>query len=309
MSVKQNLSWLFVRFFVAAVLFVAAGLKTHQLATVPILGEDLLHARWFNILTVEFEFLFGLWLVFGLLAGLTRLATIGLFSVFALVSFYKAITGEVSCGCFGVVEVPPLFTAFFDVVVTIILFKVRPGIYDDRPFTLSSLLVIAGIWLFISVPAISIIREHEFQTLDENGIVHGSGSEIVLDPEAWIGNKFPLMNYIEATELPKQGVWLVLLYNHNCSACRASVELYEKLATDFSDKENCPRIAIIEVPPFDTDVTQPNKVSPAIHGKLSRNQKWKIKTPVLILVDEGKVQNNFTNPLNTDLIKAIWGGR
>jgi hypothetical protein len=98
------------------------------------------------------------------------------------------------------------------------------------------------------------------------------------------------------------------LYHHTCSACQESVKQYSKLAIDFASNENCPKIAIIEVPPFETDTIQEDKDCPAIRGKLNKKRKWKVKTPVSILVDNGKVQNIFTNPLDTDLIRAIWGG-
>jgi uncharacterized membrane protein YphA (DoxX/SURF4 family) len=80
-----------MRLVVASVLLVAAILKTHQLATTPILGEGFLHARWFKIFVVEFELFFGIWLIFGILPRLTWLVTISLFSIFSIVSFYKAV--------------------------------------------------------------------------------------------------------------------------------------------------------------------------------------------------------------------------
>ncbi|MBQ1455270.1 MAG: hypothetical protein IIZ25_05420 [Thermoguttaceae bacterium] len=46
-----------------------------------------------------------------------RWATVCLFTVFAAVSFYKAITGEASCGCFGEVKVHPLLTTILDVAI------------------------------------------------------------------------------------------------------------------------------------------------------------------------------------------------
>ncbi|GHT39060.1 hypothetical protein FACS189427_13290 [Planctomycetales bacterium] len=106
-----------MRLVVALILLVAAGLKAYQLATVPSLGEGLFHARWFNIFVVEFELFFGVWLLFGMLPKLTWLATTMLFSIFALVSLYKAISGEISCGCFGNVEVNPWITAGVDLAV------------------------------------------------------------------------------------------------------------------------------------------------------------------------------------------------
>jgi hypothetical protein len=104
---REKFVWLLCRLFVGSVLLLAAGLKSHQLINTPILGEGVLHARWFNILIVEFEIFFSLWLFFGQVPNLTCLASITLFSVFTAVSFYKAISGETSCGCFGNVTVNP----------------------------------------------------------------------------------------------------------------------------------------------------------------------------------------------------------
>ncbi|MDO5554492.1 MAG: hypothetical protein Q4G68_12100 [Planctomycetia bacterium] len=102
---------------IAVLLLFAAGMKAWQLATVPLLGEGLLHARWFNIAVVEFEIAFACWLLMGLLPKLTRWATIALFTTFAGVSLYKAVSGEASCGCFGAVTVNPWWTMGLDVVV------------------------------------------------------------------------------------------------------------------------------------------------------------------------------------------------
>ncbi len=122
----KNHSWFTVRLFVAAVLLIAASLKAHQLATTPSLGDGILEARWFNIFVVEFELLFGIWLVFGLLPKLTWLASVGLFSLFATVSAFKGLMGEASCGCFGEVTINPWLMAAFDLGVV----GVRPRVQE-----------------------------------------------------------------------------------------------------------------------------------------------------------------------------------
>ncbi len=96
-----------MRFVIATIVLTAAFMKAHHLATVPSLGEGFLRARWFNILVVEFELFFGIWLIFGLLPRLTWLAMVGCFSIFAGVSMFKAISGETNCGCFGAAKVNP----------------------------------------------------------------------------------------------------------------------------------------------------------------------------------------------------------
>jgi uncharacterized membrane protein YphA (DoxX/SURF4 family) len=124
--IDMNRRWLMVRFIVAVILLIAATLKFYQLLTTLSSNEGLLHARWFNIFIVEFELFLGIWLVFGLLPKLTWLVTIGLFSIFSIVSFYKAISGEVSCGCFGNVTVNPWITTILDITIVFASIKMRP---------------------------------------------------------------------------------------------------------------------------------------------------------------------------------------
>ena len=172
----------------------------------------------------------------------------------------------------------------FDITMILALLTTRPK-FVNGPFNITSVLIITGVWFMIGIPFGSMMLGYTAQVLDEDGIISGKGNEIILEPEKWIGKKFPLMNHIEISELPKDDVWLVLLYHHNCSACRESVEQYSKLAIEFAQKEKRPKIAIIEVPPFETNRDTKNKDCPAVHGKLDGKRKWKIKTPVLILVD------------------------
>ena len=121
-----NRGWRVMRVFIAVVVLTAAAMKAHQLATTPDLGKGLLHARWFNILVVEFELAFGIWLLVGLMPKMTWLVSVGCFAVFASVSFYKGIAGEASCGCFGAAQINPWYTMTFDLIVVGMLLALRP---------------------------------------------------------------------------------------------------------------------------------------------------------------------------------------
>ncbi|MGL4943635.1 MAG: MauE/DoxX family redox-associated membrane protein [Thermoguttaceae bacterium] len=115
-----------LRFFIAAVLFVAALLKAHQLATTPSLGDGLLHNRWLNILVVEFEILFATWLVTGILPRIAWFVSTCCFTTFAIVSLAKGFAGETSCGCFGAQEVNPWLTFTLDAAIVGGLVLLRP---------------------------------------------------------------------------------------------------------------------------------------------------------------------------------------
>lgn len=106
---------------IACLLLFAAGMKASQLAAEPSLSEGLFQARWFNTLVIEFELVFGSWLLFGFCSQLTHWASIGLFTLFAGVSLYKVFLGETNCGCFGSAQINPILTFVLDVFIVLLL--------------------------------------------------------------------------------------------------------------------------------------------------------------------------------------------
>ncbi|GHT23051.1 hypothetical protein FACS189419_06470 [Planctomycetales bacterium] len=160
-----------MRYIAAAIILTAALLKAHQLATVLILGEGFLHHRGFNLFVVEFELFFGIWLLFGLLPKLTWLATTALFLLFALVSFYKAISGEASCGCFGNVTVNPWFTTVFDLLIIGLLsvfhplnmsFQMKEAVSEIAAVLKPQKLYLpAAVWLLVAVPVSLAMLEND----------------------------------------------------------------------------------------------------------------------------------------------------
>jgi hypothetical protein len=103
-----------VRIVLGVLLLSAAGLKAHQLATEPVLSTGLLDSRWLLMATVEFELLFGLWLLGNIWPKPTWAAALACFGLFTCVSLYKALSGYATCGCFGRVSVNPWYTATLD---------------------------------------------------------------------------------------------------------------------------------------------------------------------------------------------------
>jgi len=111
-----------LRLILGLILLLAAGLKAHQLATDPLVTlaprpsalaplpaslAPLLHSRPCLIGVVECELLFGLVLLSGILPRLTWALSLLCFGGFALISLYKGISGDATCGCFGRVPVNP----------------------------------------------------------------------------------------------------------------------------------------------------------------------------------------------------------
>jgi len=299
-SATSGRGWVVLRFVVATIILTAAGLKAHQLATVPSLGEGLFHARWFNILVVEFELFFGIWLLFGLLPKLTWLATFACFSVFALVSLYKALSGEASCGCFGMATVNPWLTTVFDLVIIGVLFRFRPvdvilhwrDVLKIEKARLSknrmSIMAVAVLWLLVAIPVTYSIMSLDTVILEQNQ-EDLAGKSVTLEPMNWIGKPFPLNDLLDTDVLPKDwGVdkWTVLLHNGNCLVCESLLhELAEK-----ADSVNFDRLAVIEVPGgMAVELPAIVRKSSGLVCSLRRSSAWFVPSPIALTIENGNV--------------------
>lgn len=221
-----------VRVAVGLLLVVAAVLKTHQSATEPILGTGLLDSRWLLMAVVEFELLLGLCLLGNLWRKPTWAVVLGCFALFTCVSLYKALSGRATCGCFGRVPVNPWYTTAFDAAVICSLLAWPP----KKPHALFGLtfkerafrgVVVLSVSLVPGLAAAIAMSNQNGAALSEAADVVGNGRIVVLKPEKWVGKRFPLFDYIAASDDLKRGKWFVLLYHHDCPACQ---EVLQKCA-------------------------------------------------------------------------------
>ena len=313
-----------VRILAAVVFLVAAGLKCHQLATEPVIAKTWLDNRWLLMVTVEFELFFGLWLLSNNLPRLTWLAALGCFSLFTCISLYKAMAGYGSCGCFGSICVPPAATTTLDLAFVLSLLIWRPhylpspangrgvggeGGQNNAPSSkaqslietwatseggqhsvsfselLRRALVVLLAWLPLGLPAAYAMGSYKATTLSDAGVIVGDGKLVVLEPETWIGKRFPLLEYIDIGEQLKNGKWLVLLYHHDCPKCQAVIRELSKIIRE-SDVD---RVALVAMPPYvereDTTSDQPG----LIRGRLKPVNDWFAETPVMTILREAEV--------------------
>ncbi len=279
-----------VRVILGLILLAAAVLKGHQLAREPVLGTGLLDSRFFLIGVVEFEFLFGLWLLAGMYPKLTWLAAISCFACFASVSLAKALSGESSCGCFGRVAVDPWYTLGLDTVAVIALLRWEPVGTEPRSLTSfrSALLrvgCVAAVWLIVGIPAGMVMGSQNATTFSEAGEILGEGDFVVLEPETWVGKRFPLLPYIDIGDRLAEGGWLVVLHRHRCPRCERSIREYQRLAADLG--WSWP-IALVEIP-SDSGGGYVSQESSCTLGHLGHVRRWFITVPVEIVLLNGIV--------------------
>jgi hypothetical protein len=307
------------------ILLVAAGLKAHQLASDPFVtlahrsplpsGEGwlraltpaFLHPRPFLIAVVECELLLGLVLLSGILPRLTWALALLCFGGFAIVSLYKGISGESTCGCFGRVPVNPWYTFALDGAAVLALMRWRPrGLAASHVNTIPRFATIAALWLVVGTPVALATWSEPVGTPTDLGELLPDGKTVLLKPEAWVGKGFALADHIDVGKKFLEGAWLVLLYDHTCPACRDAVAQYRGLAEEFSKRSRCPAIALVECPPYGENEDSAADVR-WTQGYLDTERRWKVSTPLGVLVHDGKVQGVFEDPRDVELVRAIWG--
>ena len=300
-----------LRVILGLVLLVAASLKTHQLATEPVLGTGLLDSRWLLIAVVEFELLLGLCLLANVWPRATWAVALSCFSLFTCVSLYKAVSGHTTCGCFGRVAINPWYTAALDLGVVILLLVWRPrGQELAVPGRLEPLprraIAVLTTWLCVGLAAGLAMGSYAETTLSEAGEIIGDGKIVVLKPETWVGKQFPLLSHTDIGRKLARGMWVVLLHRQDCSACREAAAEYEALAKEFSARANCPRVALIECRP-DRQDSATAAHAPLVTGRLTDAREWRLAGPASVLIDDGRVQSVFRSARDIELLRAIWG--
>jgi hypothetical protein len=263
------------------------------LGTHPVPETGLLTSRWFLIAVVEAELLLGLVLVFGIFQRPVWGATIAFFGGASIVSLYKALSGEESCGCFGAVEANPAWAFLLDVAAITFLFICPPRVdgrtgYAQRARALS----FGTVFVLVSLITVASTLSHA-PTVDpaQGGLIATAGVT-VLDPRAWIGQRFPLERHINVGEQLMNGEWTVIFFHHDCPRCQSLIE--EQRAQVLRGMQ----LAVIEMPPFGTANHNSAPLGlPLLNGRLADDREWFAKTPLLMQLSGGIV----TQPADSNI--------
>lgn len=282
-----------VRTVLGILLLAAALLKGYQLATEPTVGQSLLESRWFVIALVEFELLFGLWLLSGIYPILSWHIAAVCFVSFAGVSLFKALSGEASCGCFGRVSVNPWLTFALDLAVLAAILRSYPD--AQEPLVQSKtdrrwLAILLAGWAIAGMAVLLFLVRSSEIVASELGDALPGGRGVALRPERWVGRPLPLLHSIDLDARLSQGRWIVVLYHFDCPACREALARYRRLADEFQASDSDVRVALIKVPPYASlDASAAARASSAVHGRLGNATHWSIRTPTELTIEDGMV--------------------
>ena len=276
-----------IRVGVGALLAVAAGLKAYDVAFSLAGSAELFHNRWLLLCVVEIEVLLALLLFSGLWVRRVWLSSLGCFALFAGVSALKVWNGDVSCGCFGRIQVDPRYTLALDLIVLAALLRWPPK-STPRPAPYWKVLGVAALFLALAVPIGMRIATHTPIELTADDQLLPRGSLVLLKPANWVGKRLPLLNHIDIGEQLSRGTWTVVLFDRDCNHCRTAFPAYLDRARALAEGSAPERMALIEIPPF-SGASGLRESSSLMYGRLRPDREWYARTPVELRLLDGQV--------------------
>ena len=269
-------SW-YLRWPVAMLLGLAAILKAHQLATSPYLENLIFESRWITAILIVSEVLLAFWLISNWRSSLARIVSICAFVCFFLATASKVAANDVSCGCFGVFEVPPIITLVVDAAVLCLLWFWRPSVGKNK---LKIGLLIAAA---VSIAALLIpVFNFSTSSLADTGQVFGDSNLVVIDSAEWVGKPLPLVNFIEGDSAYRKGDWEMILYHEDCPVCQRLIQ------AALSANDGPKRRLFVEIPPYHSPARE--NQDDLLWCKLSDKHEWFVAAPDVVELSDGVVE-------------------
>ena len=283
--------WSFIAVATGLLLMTAAGFKLVSPADSYALRVTYDVPWWLLVASLQFELAVAFWLISGWQAVLARRASIALFAAFAVFSLYRALAGYETCGCFGSMRVNPWLTFLFDLSMVAVLASVRPAVKAERDdWSVASVRRLSAGLAYLGVTAFVLVRSTVLANIPENVAgVTSTESLVILEPEKWVGQDFPLSHELSPKVDFNEGKWLLLFYHHDCSKCQELIPRYEAFASQMAKRREQLRVALIEVPPVSTKT---ERRSQAIqHMTLNPAKEWFVQTPMALMLESGIVKS------------------
>lgn len=269
------------RLAIGVLLVTAAFLKASSPWESLLLESAYRVPRTAALLAIQAEIALGAAMLFNIWPRQTRRVAMASFALFAAFSAYRAIGGAESCGCFGPIKIAPWWTFGVDLAVIGVLAVCEPEQGEQRTnqagLAFAGYAAAGGSCLVLA----TLIAPSENRT---NPILKDVGEVSLLEPDEWIGQPFPLGEFIEPSKQFSTGEWILLLYHHDCPKCRAARPKYEALV-EKSSVSTSRSLLLIEVPPYGPE----KSANSESYARLTNDREWFVQAPVEITLHDGIV--------------------
>ncbi len=280
---------------IAIVFFTAAAFKAFALFehSQPTFLSPLFQTRISRGLLAQIELAIATWLAIGGWSHARLISALIFLAALSAVATYDAAHSYPSCGCFGSLKISPLITLTFDVLAILALVATRPRSHR-LAFTPPSRRrrAIAGGFFLVSSMFIWVACAYSPHTQSQAGSLPSNASDdvIVLTPQLWINQSWPLFADVDQSTALRRGRWLILMYHYDCDSCIRAIANYRAIGR-FSIS-NRPNIAFIAIPPdapVDEDPVPAS--SNYLRLKLTSEHEWFATTPLALYLENGLVRH------------------
>ena len=193
-----------------------------------------------------------------------------LFAGFTVYTTQRILTGHRQCGCFGNQEVPIIAVWLFDLLALAYFGQAIVGRPRKR-------IVLAACLLAAAFACASLTYS------GSTGMLWNQNT-VVLRPDDWQDDAFPLNHYLPEDSCLERGVWILGMVNPSCEKCQSTIERLDELAENGLGQEYS--LGIIGV---SGDLSGIN-VHPTIHTfRLPTSIKWICPVPRVVTLADGRV--------------------
>lgn len=298
-AVRRTCNFGLVRFLLAALLIVAAFLKSSNLLAVSV-------APWPEFGVVMFELLLAAVMLSSVPAPVAWWLGACCFTALAIVAGHKTLLGYDSCGCFGAVLTPPWIALAIDLLALTALCathhsKTVPSVEHSQRMVSSWLPSLRAVGMAC---VLLLALKSSWITVADNG-------KRSIDPHQWQNARLPLLDSIDIGEQLAKGEWLVVFHRPGCKACETFIrEISKTRSSDqFSKAQAVLPIAMINLenesvaPKLDPE-KQPTVIQ-STHGTLLRSVSGWLPTPIILLLRNGVVVNLAVEPDELHLVAFL----
>lgn len=190
------------------------------------------------------EYMLALWFLAGHRPALLRRVAIFVFLSFAAYSAIAFWAGKDSCGCYGPIQVPPLLSLVLDLAILVVLMQFQSWDQMQSQSLAETLAWSSGA---TGVMIGALLFPQQFASF-MTGNAELRNPVVVIDPEAYLGQRFPLIDDVLIDAPVHRGTWLVVFYRPGCSKCRNYITRLLDSARRLPHKSDRTKLAIIALP-------------------------------------------------------------
>lgn len=257
-------------------MLIGSWFKLNQMGLDPTWGMDGEVPRVFWLCLAAFEAVAAWALLVNFRPSITKPVCLLLYLSFVAYLINELRLGNESCGCMGALNIPPTRMLVIDAAMAIGLFFWKP--VKSPVQSLRSTLITCWFAPFFIIAIWQAAFVH-YKTIDEIKR-DGNGGPVVLNPESWKNQAFPLTNWVEDGSILNSGKHEILFVKSGCAICKRVVE--EECRKDRSSE-----LILIHVDPVSQSPY--SSFSGVTITRLSQKNRWFMTTPTKVTLDDGKV--------------------